>query len=47
MVVRIDRIVVELMDTVAIEQGRLSLGLAPVCLSKLLLEAAGSYFLKN
>ena len=47
MVVRIDRIVVELMDTVAIEQGRLSLDIAPVCLSKLLREAAGSYFLKN
>ena len=47
MVVRIDRIVVELMDTVAIEQGRLSLDLAPVCLSKLLREAADSYFLKN
>lgn len=47
MVVRIDRIVVELMDTVAIKQGRLSLDLAPVCLSKLLREAAGSYFLKN
>ena len=29
-VVRIDRIVVELMDTVAIEQGRLALDLAPV-----------------
>ncbi len=44
MVVRIDRIVVELMDTVAIEQGRLSLDLAPVRLSQLLREAAEKYF---
>ena len=47
MVVRIDRIVVELMDTVAIEQGRLSLDLAPVRLSHLLREAAETYFDKN
>lgn len=44
MVVRIDSIVVELMDTVAIEQGRLSLDLAPVRLSQLLREAAEKYF---
>lgn len=47
MVMRIDRIVVELMDTVAIEQGRLSLDLAPVRLSQLLREAAQIYFGKN
>ena len=47
MVVRIDRIVVELMDTVAIEQGRLSLDLAPMRLSELLHEAAETYFDKN
>ena len=47
MVVRIDHIVVELMDTVAIEQGRLSLDLAPVRLSHLLREAAETYFGKN
>ena len=47
MVVRIDRIVVELMDTVAIEQGRLALDLAPVRLSVLLREAAQNYFDKN
>lgn len=47
MVVRIDRIVVELMDTVAIEQGRLSLDLAPVRLANLLRESAESYFGKN
>lgn len=47
MVVRIDRIVVELMDTVAIEQGRLTLDLAPVRLSSLLQEAAEIYFGKN
>lgn len=47
MVVRIDRIVVELMDTVAIEQGRLSLDLVPIRLSQLLREAAEAYFGKN
>ncbi len=47
MVMRIDKIVVELMDTVAIEQGRLSLDLAPVRLSQLLREAAQIYFGKN
>lgn len=47
MVVRIDRIVVELMDTVAIEQGRLALDLAPMRLSRILREAAESYFGKN
>lgn len=47
MVVRIDRIVVELMDTVAIEQGRLTLDLAPVRLSLLVREAAEVYFGKN
>ena len=47
MVVRIDRIVVDLMDTVAIEQGRLALDLAPVRLSTLLKEASESYFGKN
>ena len=47
MVVRIDAIVVELMDTVAIEQGRLSLDLIPVRLSQLLREVTKSYFGKN
>lgn len=47
MVLRIDRIVVELMDTVAIEQGRLSLDLAPVRLSHLLRETTEIYFNKN
>ncbi len=47
MVVRIDRIVVELMDTVAIEQGRLALDLMPVRLSQVLREAAETYFGKN
>lgn len=40
MVVRIDRIVVELMDTVAIEQGRLALDISSVRLSQLLREGA-------
>ena len=40
MVVRIDRIVVELMDTVAIEQGRLALDISSVRLSQLLRESA-------
>lgn len=47
MVVRIDRIVVELMDTVAIEQGRLALDLSSVKLSLLLKEAAQTCFGKN
>lgn len=47
MVIRIDKIVVDLMDTVAIEQGRLSLDLAPVRLSCLLGETAKTYFGKN
>lgn len=47
MVTRIDRIVVELMDTVAIEQGRLSLDLAPVRLTHIMSEAARGYFDKN
>lgn len=47
MVMRIDRIVLELMDTVAIEQGRLSLDLAPIRLSQLLRETAKIYFGKN
>ena len=47
MVVRIDRIVVELMDTVAIEQGRLTLDLAPVRMNELVREAAQIYFGKK
>lgn len=47
MVVRIDRIVVELMDTVAIEQGRLTLDISSVRLSQLLREAAETCFGKN
>lgn len=47
MVVRIDRIVVELMDTVAIEQGRLSLDLAPVKLAQLVYETADTGFGKD
>lgn len=47
MVVRIDRIVVELMDTVAIEQGRLALDISTVRLSQLLREAAETCFDKN
>lgn len=47
MVMRIDRIVLELMDSVAIEQGRLALDLAPVRLSQLLRETAEIYFSKN
>ncbi len=43
MVIRIDRIVVELMDTVAIEQGRLTLELASVHLDKVLREAAETF----
>ena len=47
MVVRIDRIVVELMDTVAIEQGRLALDISSVRLFQLLREAAETCFGKN
>ncbi len=47
MVVRIDRIVVELMDTVAIEQGRLALDLSSVRLSRLVTEASETCFGKN
>ncbi len=47
MVERIDRILVDLKDTVAIEQGRLSLSLAPMRTQKLISEAAQSYFGKN
>ncbi len=44
MVERIDRILVDLKDTVAIEQGRLSLSLAPMRTQKLIREAAETYF---
>lgn len=47
MVVRIDRILTDLKDTVAIEQGRLALNLAPIRLSKLLKEVSGTYFGKD
>ncbi len=47
MVSRIDRILMDLKDTVAIEQGRLSLRLAPMQLDKLLREASLTYFGKN
>lgn len=47
MVMRLDRIVAELMDTVAIEQGRLALSLSPVNLGNLVREAAQTYFGKN
>ncbi len=47
MVVRIDHIVVELMDTVAIEQGRLALDISSVRLFQLLREAAETCFGKN
>ena len=47
MVVRIDRILTDLKDTVAIEQGRLALNLAPMRLSKLLKEVSGTYFGKD
>lgn len=43
-VIRIDRIVIDLMDTVSIEQGRLALSLAPVRLSDLLQDACKTYF---
>lgn len=44
MVLRIDRILDDLKDTVAIEQGRLSLSLAPVLLAKLIREVSETYF---
>ena len=47
MVVRIDKIVVELMDTVAIEQGRLALDISPVSMAHLLHEAAEACFGKS
>ena len=46
MVVRIDNILTDLKDTVAIEQGRLSLSLAPMRLAMLLKESS-AYFCKN
>ena len=42
-VMRIDRIVLDLMDTVSIEQGRLALSLTPVRLSSLLRETCKTY----
>ncbi len=47
MVTRIDQILMDLKDTVAIEQGRLSLKLAPMQLDKLLREVSATYFGKN
>ena len=47
MVRRIDRILMDLKDTVAIEQGRLSLSLAPLNLEELLVEISETYFGKN
>ncbi len=47
MVSRIDNILMDLKDTVAIEQGRLSLSLAPMRLDKLLREASETYFGKS
>ncbi len=47
MVGRIDRILVDLKDTVAIEQGRLSLSLAPMHTQNLIRETARNYFGKN
>ena len=47
MVLRIDRILMDLKDTVAIEQGRLSLSLAPLNLEELLVEISETYFGKN
>ncbi len=44
MVGRIDRILDDLKDTVAIEQGRLSLSLAPMRTQRMIEEAAESYF---
>ena len=42
-VMRLDQIVVDLMDTVSIEQGRLNLSLAPMDLSKLIRESVKFY----
>ncbi len=47
MVARIDRILTDLKDTVAIEQGRLALNLAPMRLSRLLREVSDTYFGKD
>ncbi len=47
MVDRIDGILIDLKDTVAIEQGRLSLSLAPMRTEKLIEEAANNYFGKH
>ncbi len=47
MVARIDRILTDLKDTVAIEQGRLSLSLAPMRLDRLLGEVLEIYHRKN
>ncbi len=47
MVERIDRILMDLKDTVAIEQGRLSLSLAPMRTQKLIEEVTQNYFGKN
>lgn len=47
MVDRIDGILVDLKDTVAIEQGRLSLSLAPMRTQRLIAETAKNYFGKN
>ena len=47
MVRRIDRILMDLKDTVAIEQGRLSLSLAPLNLEELFVEISQTYFGKN
>ncbi len=41
-VVRIDRILIDLMDTVSIEQGRLTLSLAPINLDEVLSEAVAT-----
>ncbi len=47
MVGRIDRILMDLKDTVAIEQGRLSLHLAPMSMQTMIREAAITYFGKH
>ncbi len=47
MVGRIDRILVDMKDTVAIEQGRLSLSLAPMRTQHMIQEVATQYFGKN
>lgn len=46
-VVRIDHIVVDLMDTVAIKQGRLTLSLMPMRLSAMLKDVVSTYFKKE